>query len=209
MAGSGLVPGVVRFLSQLPGTRFAADDPVVALTFDDGPHARFTPAVLDALAAADVRATFFVVGQRAAPKRDVVRAMAESGHTLGIHGWTHTRFTELSRPELDDELDRCIAALSDATGETPRYVRPPYGHIDAGVAEHLLTRGLVPVQWSIDLEDWRESTPGSLVLHVRKHLAPGAIVLMHDALSDASATIAALPEILNEGRERDYRFVPL
>jgi peptidoglycan/xylan/chitin deacetylase (PgdA/CDA1 family) len=201
------VPGVVRFVWELPAA--AADDRVIALTFDDGPHGRYTPGVLEPLAAAGVAASFFVIGEYVELHPDLMRALAAAGHTIGIHGWTHTRFTELTPAALDDELDRCIAAVLETAGVRPRYVRAPYGPIDATISDRLTARGLVPVKWSVDPEDWRHPQPGEIERHVVERLAPGQIVLLHDGMRDAETTIAALPGTIAAVRERGYRFVAL
>ena len=202
-------PVVVRHLWELPEGGFDDDDPVVALTFDDGPHSQTTPAVLDALDTAGVTATFFVTGDVASHQPDLTRALAAAGHTIGIHGWTHTRFTELTVAALDDELDRCVSLLTATTGAAPRYVRPPYGHINAISTERILIRQLVPVMWSIDPRDWSNASSGELERRVFEHLAPGRIVILHDGKSDASATVDALPAIIDGARARGYRFVAL
>ncbi len=203
------VPVVVRHLWELPQGGYDRDAPVVALTFDDGPHLESTPAVLDALGAAGVAATFFVTGDAASQEPDLTRAVADAGHTVGIHGWTHTRFTELAAAALDDELDRCMSLLTATTGATPRYVRPPYGHIDAISTERILIRQLVPVMWSVDPEDWRHPSADVLASHVLEHLAPGRIVILHDGSSEATATVDALPAIIDGARALGYRFVAL
>ncbi len=202
-------PVVVRHLWELPDGGFEEDDPVVALTFDDGPHPQSTPAVLDALAAAGVAATFFVTGDAASGEPDLTRALADAGHTVGVHGWTHTRFTELTAAALDDELDRCVSLLTATTGAAPRYVRPPYGHINAIATERILVRQLVPVMWSVDPKDWRRPSPDALANHVLEHLAPGRIVILHDGRSDATITVAALPTIIDGAHELGYQFVAL
>lgn len=203
------VSGVVRHLWELPQGGFERDDPVVALTFDDGPHPEITPAVLDALGVAGVDATFFVTGDTASQEPDLTRALADAGHTVGVHGWTHARFTELTAAALDDELDRCVSLLTATTGAAPRYVRPPYGHINAISTERILVRQLVPVMWSVDPEDWRHPPADVLTSHVLEHLAPGRIVILHDGNLKATPMVDALPAIIDGARTLGYRFVAL
>ena len=201
------VPGVVRFLSQLSPP--PVEGARVALTFDDGPHETHTPAVLDVLAAHDAPAAFFVIGEHAEHAPDVLRAVAAGGHTIGCHGWTHTKFTELSPAALDEELDHCLAHFDAVLQAVPRYVRPPYGTVDADVATHLRSRGLVPVCWSIDPQDWRLHEPEVITQHVFDELRPDRILLLHDGMSDATRMVAALPEILDGIRDRGYELTAL
>src|SRR5262245_42261065 len=111
MSAARSIPVVARHLWELPDERFGRDEPVVALTFDDGPNPATTPAVLQALAGAGVLASFFMTGEAVQEHPEHVRAVADAGHTVGVHGWSHARFTELTPAELDDELERCVGLV--------------------------------------------------------------------------------------------------
>jgi peptidoglycan-N-acetylglucosamine deacetylase len=199
----------VRFLPDLPGSGVESGDPVVALTFDDGPRPPGTAAVLDALRAAAVHATFFLVGEKVAAHPDLVRSIVADGHTVGLHGWTHTRFTELDDAALGTELDRAGDLLGELTGASPRLVRPPYGTFDERVDELLRARDLVPVKWSVDPEDWRCPDSETLTERVLADVAPGRIVLLHDGIASAPLTVAAVPSIAHGLRRAGYRLVTL
>lgn len=203
------VTSAVRFLTDLPGSGVEFGDPVVALTFDDGPRPPGTPAVLDALRASSVRATFFVVGENVAEHPDLVRMIVADGHTVGLHGWTHTRFTELDDAALASELDRAGELLGELTGASPRLVRPPYGTLDERVDWLLRARDLVPVMWSVDPEDWRRPDPETITGDVLADVAPGRIVLLHDGLRDGNATVAAVPAIIDGLECAGYQLVAL
>src|SRR5207248_235333 len=100
----------------------------IALTFDDGPHKCFTPQLLDAAAAVGAKLTFFVLGQRAAQNRDVVKRILDDGHEIGNHGWSHSNFRKISDPKIRSELEKTDLILREC-GVYPRAMRPPYGEI--------------------------------------------------------------------------------
>ena len=165
----------------------------VALTFDDGPSL-YTPRVLRLLRRARARATFFVIGSRAAARPDLVRAESLLG-AVGNHTWTHPRLASLARRDVIRQLLRTQAAIVRATGGVrPILFRPPYGvgTLAEVAAVHALR--LVDVRWSLDSLDSRPgATVGSVVREVVAGLRPGAIVLLHDV---HPWTVAALPRIL-------------
>ena len=201
--------GGVRFLVDVPGSGVELGDPVVALTFDDGPFPPGTTAVLDALRTASVRATFFVVGENVAEHEALVRTMVADGHTVGLHGWTHTRFTELGDADLGRELDRAGELVGELTGSRPHLVRPPYGAIDGRVEVFLRDRDLVAVRWSVDPQAWRNPVPAAITDHVLTEIDPGGIVLLHDGSPTWDVTVAAIPSIVDGLRSAGYRLVAL
>jgi peptidoglycan-N-acetylglucosamine deacetylase len=171
----------------------------VALTFDDGPSL-YTPRILRLLRRARARATFFVIGSRAAARPGLVHAESLLG-AVGNHTWTHPRLVSLSRRDVIRQLLRTQAAIVRATGGVrPRLFRPPYGvgTPDETAAVHAL--GLVDVRWSVDSLDSRPGASAATVLRrVSAGLRPGAIVLFHDIYP---WTVAALPRILRTLRAR-------
>jgi len=198
-AGVGLAGVLLPFRGifdwGIPLTAWRATPGTVALTFDDGPHPRWTPMVLDALALARVKATFFLVGQRAAEHPDLVRRMAAEGHVIGNHGWSHATLPRLGGRRLGEELDRCQEVLGRLTGTAPGLLRPPYGRRDPRVWRAARRLGLTPVMWSLDSLDWLRRDP----LRLRRRLErvrSGHIVLMHDGQADASHTVDALGHLL-------------
>lgn len=201
---------VVRHLYDLPGGRYAPGDRVAALTFDDGP-APTTLGVLDALAACDAPATFFVVGNQIGAYPDCLRQIVAAGHTIGSHSWTHTRTRELTDDAVRDEANRTAEAVRAATNATVRYARPPYRPDDAlRLAELLAPLGFeAAVTWSIDPRDWAETDADAITASTIGAFHPGAIVLLHAGAHDRSATVEAVPRIVREGRALGYRFVAL
>jgi len=174
----------------------------VALTFDDGPHPRGTPAVLEQLAREDAKATFFLVGEQVDAHPVVARAIVEAGHEVAVHGYRHTLLLRRRVRELEADLDRAIDSIETATGVSPTLYRPPYGVFGAGTLAHVRARGWRPLLWSKWGRDWeRRATPALIARRATRGLQPGDVVLLHDSDAYSSAdswrsTAAALPSVL-------------
>lgn len=184
----------------------------VALTFDDGPDPVFTPRLLEILERHQARATFFVVGTRAADHPDIVAQAAASGHAIGNHTWDHPSFLRIPRGERRAQLRRCAEVLPKGRGK-PMF-RPPFGHqnlatrIEAGLA------GYRVVNWSIAEPDWLGHDAETIAAGIESRLQPGAIVLLHDYLMEAlepefhdrGPTLGAVDLLLERLSDR-YKFV--
>lgn len=170
----------------------------LALTFDDGPDPRWTPAVLDLLRRHRARATFCVVGQHVAAHPELVRRIADEGHALCDHTWTHdealaSRPTAIVRTELRRTYDAVVAATG---GRAPVYFRAPAGRWSPRVVAEARRLGLRPLGWSLDPADWRRPPPAAIASQVLQGPTHGAIVLLHDGYGHREATVAALDSIL-------------
>lgn len=194
-----VVPGVANALGvarRLPGEG-------VALTFDDGPHALGTPAVLDVLEAHGARATFFVVGEQVAQRPALAREILARGHQLGIHGDRHRNLLRVSPRALGRDFDRVAAEVEHATGQRPSLYRPPYGIFNAGTLTAVRRRGWAPLLWSRWGRDWNARATGhGIATRVWRHIGPGDVVLLHDSDAYSAAgswrqTAAALDLILD------------
>jgi peptidoglycan/xylan/chitin deacetylase (PgdA/CDA1 family) len=174
----------------------------VALTFDDGPHAEGTPAMLEELARRDASATFFLVGEQVVQRPALAREIVAAGHEVAVHGYRHTLLLRRRVRELAEDLDRAVAAIADATGVEPALYRPPYGVFSSGGLAHVRARGWRPLLWSTWGRDWeRRATAQSIAGRATKGLRAGDVVLLHDSdaySSDGSwrRTAAALPSVL-------------
>lgn len=202
--GPGLRPA---FPGEAPAPigRIRTARPLLALSFDDGPHAALTPRVLDALASRRVRATFFVLGERAVRNPAILRRMLAEGHEIGNHTWSHPRLRGLPDAALLDEIDRTATTVLDAVGRRPVLLRPPYGWISPAQRQLIhAARGLPTVLWSVDPEDWRSPPPAVVTRRILDQARPGAIVLSHDTIA---ATLEALPTTLDGLIERGFAFV--
>jgi peptidoglycan/xylan/chitin deacetylase (PgdA/CDA1 family) len=181
----------------------------IALSFDDGPDAEWTPRVLDLLAAAGVRATFFLVGQRAADAKATTRAIAAAGHEIGSHGWSHTSLWLCGPRRTDAEIGRAHATLGDLTGTPPALFRPPWGMVNAAMFRALRRHGQRCVFWSIQPEGLRPASADLQVARVTRAAHPGAIVDLHDAEGTTGAPARlceALPRMIGNLRAEGYDF---
>jgi peptidoglycan/xylan/chitin deacetylase (PgdA/CDA1 family) len=174
----------------------------VALTFDDGPYPGTTPALA---ALGDALATFFLWGEHAAAHPALVRAIAEAGHTIGNHTWTHPRLTGLDAGARDEEVRRTQDLLVELIGTRPALFRPPYGDTGPSVAETIAGHGLTEVLWTVDTRDWAGASADEVVAAASR-AEPDGVVLMHEG---RPATVEAVPRILAALAGRGLRPVPL
>lgn len=197
-------------------SRLPTDEPIVALTFDDGPDPVFTPQILDVLEAHRARATFFVLGARAHRYPELIRRMHREGHTVGTHTQSHrVRFHFGSPAYVQREIEDAVAAVTSILDARPRLFRPPQGlRTPFFVSGWRRTRGLTCVTWSARGLDSRPTTAQAIVSRIEHHLEPGAIITLHDGTGlggghDRAPTLEALVAILSECETRGLRCVPL
>jgi peptidoglycan/xylan/chitin deacetylase (PgdA/CDA1 family) len=187
---------------------------MLALTFDDGPDPRGTPAVLDALARADVRATFFVLGEQVRAHPDLLRRISEAGHDVQAHGFAHPRHPYVAGEEVARDIDQELAELA-AHGIRPTLWRAPYGDL-APFSERLAEeRDLRLAGWTLDTHDWRGTEAGEMLAATVPALEHGAIVLMHDGVgegatrADCAATARMIGPLVVAAREQGLEPGPL
>jgi len=185
----------------------------LALTFDDGPHPRHTPRLLDLLAAKGLRATFFVVGHRVRSFREVLARAAAAGHEIGNHGDHHVPLSLLPPPLIRRELDVCGRLVEEVTGRRPRFARPPMGWINDVVLNTMRGMGYEPVIGSIHPQDSRQPGLDVILRRVRRRIEPGAVIILHDGGwrvgADRGQTIAAVDILTDELLAEGYRFETL
>ncbi|WP_212831214.1 polysaccharide deacetylase family protein [Catellatospora sp. TT07R-123] len=184
------------------------EQPLVALTFDDGPEPDWTPRVLDTLDRLDAPATFFVVGERLRRNAALVRDRY-ARHEVGNHTWAHKDLAQRDDKGVRDQLRRCHDAIADVVGREPTLMRPPWGHLGGTtltVAEEL---GYDVVMWSQRMrEDVFRADPGGIAADTAAAARPGAIILAHDVGDrDRLVTIDHLAEIITGLRDRGLRLV--
>jgi peptidoglycan/xylan/chitin deacetylase (PgdA/CDA1 family) len=185
-------------------------DSGLALTFDDGPDPDATPAVLDALDAGGVRATFFMVGEQALEHRALAREVVDRGHEVGLHGHEHVEHDSLGG-RVKDDLARGLGTLEVATGRRPALFRPPYGRFSEDSYGACRALRLEPVYWSGWGGDW-EPVPADRIADIAtRDLSDGTILLLHDSpryayRSSAQPTAEALPAILAAAAEHGLSF---
>jgi peptidoglycan/xylan/chitin deacetylase (PgdA/CDA1 family) len=175
----------------------------MVLTFDDGPDPRYTPGVLDTLAEYGVRAMFFVCGGMVAEHPHLLARMADEGHVVGNHTWSHPLLTRLTRRQIRSEMSSTCDVIEDTYGERPRWFRAPYGAWNRAAFQLGAELGMEPLAWTVDTLDW--TTPGTrtIVDRVEEGAGPGVVVLSHDAGGDRSQSVKALrrylPQLLDSG----------
>ncbi|NXY96076.1 polysaccharide deacetylase family protein [Streptomyces sp. BR123] len=192
-----------RPILELPPAASTAG--AMVLTFDDGPDPRYTPAILDTLARYEVPALFFVCGERADENRDLLRRMADEGHVIGNHTWSHPRIPRLSRPGLAHEIASTSELVEKTVGAAPVWFRAPYGAWNRAAFEIGAELGMEPLAWTVDSLDWTEPGTSVIVSRVLQGAAPGVIVLNHDAGGDRSQSVRGLDTYLPQLLARGYR----
>ncbi|MGI8803195.1 MAG: polysaccharide deacetylase family protein [Solirubrobacteraceae bacterium] len=158
----------------------------VALTFDDGPDAVWTPRVLEALGAAGVRATFFVISVSAARHPELLADVAGQGHEIGVHCARHLRHTETPRAVIERDTADALGTLV-GLGVRPTRWRVPWGACADWTAEVAREHDLELVGWSADTHDWRGDPASAMLDAVDGDLRDGAVVLMHDGIGPGAA----------------------
>ena len=177
---------------------------IVRLTFDDGPVRANTPRVLNVLSNYRVKATFFVIGQRARRHPDLVKRQYREGHSVQNHTYTHPDLTTLGPVETRRELRATNRAIKAAGVPKPYRFRPPYGHTNARVRDIGASLGLIQTLWSVDPHDWANPPAKVICRRVVTKVRPGSIVLLHDGTG--TNTVEALPCIIKRLRAQGYGF---
>jgi peptidoglycan/xylan/chitin deacetylase (PgdA/CDA1 family) len=179
MPGYGQMLQTAARWRELPGIERVPSGAV--LTFDDGPDPDGTPAILDALDAAGVRATFFVVGEQLMRHHALARETLARGHELGLHGFEHVRHESLPGGTARDDVARSIGTFEAAVGRRPRFFRAPYGMFSEHSYEACADLGLEPVYWSAWGLDWESIEAERIADLVGRDMGDGAVVLLHDS----------------------------
>lgn len=183
-------------------------EPVVAFTFDDGPGPQWTPMVLDALEAAGVPATFFMVGRNLAAHADLVRDRL-TGHEVGNHSWSHDDLATLDLRGVKAELQRTHDTIERVTGRTPTLMRPPYGHVGGSTLLAADSMGYDVVLWSQQMrERGYRSHPDEQTRDILDHVRPGSIILAHDVgRTERLVALRRLGAMFDGLKARGYRLL--
>lgn len=192
-------------------THVATCEPIIALTFDDGPHPEYTPRLLEILARYNAKATFFVVGESAKKHLELLQNMAAAGHAIGNHSWDHRSFPAISRNERRLQMQACEELIAP---HSQKLFRPPYGNQNLASRFDAHRLGFRVIAWNVTGTDWRNDGAETVFGRLAKGLKPGSIVLLHDALFDTEneqfaareATLGAV-ELLLGRYGQTYRFV--
>lgn len=181
----------------------------IALTFDDGPHPRYTEQILDILEKEGIKATFFAIGCNVKAYPEITKKVLFAGHEIGNHTYTHPLVPLTTEENLLREIEETDALLQSLGCEAPVFFRPPQGKFPADVNGLLDKTGKIAVLWSIDTRDWAHTPIEEIVREVDTKVAGGDIILLHDFVSGESNTIPAIKKLIPMLKKRGYQFVTL
>jgi peptidoglycan/xylan/chitin deacetylase (PgdA/CDA1 family) len=200
---------------RFPGLEGHGRSDHVALTFDDGPDPHTTPALLEQLAALEVRVTFFVLGLMVMHAREMACELVSRGHEVAIHGWDHNAYFRRGPLRIRSDLARTSTLILRELGVSPRFYRPPYGKLTGSSLWAAHSLGLRTVLWTAWGEDWLADATGRSVLDaLEPDLCGGATILLHDSDSHSApgswrATADAIAPLVHELRARGLEVGPL
>ena len=179
----------------------------IALTFDDGPHPRLTPKILEILDKYNVKATFFTVGINVHYYPETFEEIVSHGHEIGNHTYTHPHVSRVDMATLKSEIERCEDEIYEHGEYKTKLFRPPEGMIDNGVATLLKELDYKVILWDIDTRDWDHTNARDIAEMIVKRVSSGDIILMHDYISYNSPTPEALEIFLPMLISKGYQFV--
>ncbi|MGH9500865.1 MAG: polysaccharide deacetylase family protein [Terriglobales bacterium] len=186
----------------------------LALTYDDGPNDPHTPRLLEVLARHNVRATFFLIGRYVKQRPDLARAIAQAGHAIGNHTFSHPNLIFASAQQTRTELETCERALAETVGQHSRLFRPPFGGRRPATLRIAGSLGLEPVMWNITGWDWKEKPAEYVEQKIRKRIRGGSVILLHDGGhaafgADRSQTVLATDRLITRYKAEGYEFVAI
>jgi peptidoglycan/xylan/chitin deacetylase (PgdA/CDA1 family) len=190
-------------------TRAATKEKIVALTIDDGPDPRFTPAVLDILKRYYVPATFFVVGQSCEKYPEIIKRELAEGHEIENHTYTHPDLRSDSGLQTEQEILKNQAVIERLTNKRPHYFRPPKRLFTNNTVDVAEDNGYETILWSVCVEHHAAKAVEDMANRVIKYAKPGTIILTHDGRLDRTRSVEALPLIIEGYQKQGYRFVRL
>jgi peptidoglycan-N-acetylglucosamine deacetylase len=180
---------------------------IVALTFDDGPTAEITPAILDILAKENARATFFIEGSGLEKNMDSGRQIVAAGHELGNHSYSHERMIFVSPSYVEYEVERTDALIREAGHQGPIYFRPPYSRKLFVLPYYLSKTGRTTVTCDIEADSNSKATADEIARATIEQTRPGSIILLHVMYQSRAESLKAVPKIIDELRSKGYEFV--
>jgi peptidoglycan/xylan/chitin deacetylase (PgdA/CDA1 family) len=186
----------------------------IALTYDDGPNHPHTLRLLEILAKHGVHATFFLIGSHVQQRPEIAREIAQAGHVVGNHTFTHPLLIFKSKAEIRQELSQCRSALQDAIGQHSNLFRPPFGGRRPAVLRVARNLGFEPVMWNVTGYDWNAPPAAAIERKVAKQIRGGDVILLHDGGhkqmgADRSQTVIATDHLIARYKSEGYGFVTI
>lgn len=178
--------------------------PMIAITYDDGPHPQNTLKILDILNKYNAKATFFMLGENVKRNSWIPRKVAEQGSQIGTHSWNHPNLNKLDKKDISFQIDNSSKIIEENSGQVVKLFRPPYGNANQMVRDIAKEKNKAIILWNIDTEDWKSKDAKKVTEHVLNNVKEGDIVLMHDIYS---STVEASEEIIKVLTERGYELV--
>jgi len=181
----------------------------ISLTFDDGPDDVWTPQVLNALKQHNIKATFFIVGERAAAHPQVLQRIVREGHVVGNHSWDHPNFTKITADERVSQINRTAQTIEQIAKVKTKLFRPPYGALDPDIVREIASMDYDIIFWDVDSLDWSGLNGPQVVANVLAHAERGSIILQHCAGGhgeNLSGTVAAIPYLATVLEKEGFQF---
>lgn len=184
----------------------------VALTFDDGPDRQFTPQILDVLKEHNVKATFFLVGNRVMANPDIMERIIREGHEVGNHSYNHPNLPKLADSKFQWQITEANKVIANHSGYEPKFFRPPYGAISEEQLKWVASQNMKMVNWNVDSLDWKGLSAEEVETNILSNITYGAIILQHSAGGegeDLSGTVKALPQVIKKLKADQVEFVTI
>jgi peptidoglycan-N-acetylglucosamine deacetylase len=180
----------------------------VAITFDDGPNPVYTPQVLEIFSEAKGKATFFMIGEQMRDHPEVVKQVADLGHEIGNHTFTHPKLSELSIQDCSKEIEETEKLIEEMAGRKPVVFRPPYLDYNQDTVS-LLQKKRYPMIGAVNLDaqDWVQPGALHILKKSREAVKNGSILIFHDGYGDRSQTIEAVRMLVSELTSQGYQLV--
>lgn len=186
-------------------------EPYLALTFDDGPDKIQTPKVLKILKKYDVKATFFVMGEKVEYQKDILKQVYEAGHEIGNHFYTHENINKLSKEKIRENIEKNNEIIYSTIGIRPKVLRPPYGIVNDNLKEVCAELNLSIIIWTDDKDsrDWELIKDSEIINNVTKKVSNGDIFLFHDGSKKYTNTISAIDVVIPTLKKRGFKWVKI
>lgn len=178
---------------------------VIALSFDDGPHPRRTPMVLEVLAQHQIKAIFFLIGEDAERYPEIVKRIVDEGHLIGNHSYRHNgKFPILGKKRMEEDLKKCESILNNITNQEIKYFRPPFGVTNPTIGSVARKLGYKTIGWSIRSLDTKTVSRTKVLMRIKRLAHPGGIILMHDNREQCNLLTES---VINHLTIKGYRFI--